>query len=111
MKVAFTLLTLATVAISATQGLNYDQTVTTDSLVDLPQNLAQNGTNIIPSWAPQVRYFSALARGFIQGFRRGMYKDNNYRVSNMCFDKTTQSAITSVLDSTTTFSIDWNSQL
>ena len=100
MKVALTLMTLATMAISGTQAAqSYDQ-------IQIPF-LAQNGT--ITSWGPQVRYFSALARGFIQGYRRGMYKDNNYRVSNNCFDKTTQNSITSVLDGYSTFNFDWNS--
>ena len=40
-----------------------------------------------------------------------MYKDINYRVSNNCFDKQTQTALTSVLDSSTSLVIDWNSQL
>jgi len=54
MKVALTLMTLATMAISGTEAaLNFDQ---------FPV-LSQNGTVI--SWAPQVRYLSALARGFI----------------------------------------------
>ena len=99
MKVALTLMTLATMAISGIQALSFDQ---------IPF-LAQNGT--ITSWGPQVRYFSAIARGFIQGYRRGMYKDNNYRVSNNCFDKTTQTALTNVLDGASRMNFEFNSQL
>jgi hypothetical protein len=105
MKVASTLHTLATIAISGATAVNWDQTLTQNNT---------NGTGPIPkplTWAPQVKYFSALARGFIQGYRRGMYKDNNYRVANNCFDKTTQNALTSVLDGASTLSFDWNSQL
>ena len=105
MKVASTLLTLATIAISGATAVNWDQTITQNNT---------NGTGPIPkplTWGPQVKYFSALARGFIQGYRRGMYKDNNYRVANNCFDKTTQNALTSVLDGASTLSFDWNSQL
>ena len=40
-----------------------------------------------------------------------MYKDNNYRVASNCFDSKTQTAMTSVLDSTSTLVFDWNSQL
>jgi hypothetical protein len=75
-----------------------------------------NGTNPTPkpmpaTWGPQVRYFSSLARGFIQGYRRGMYKDNNYRVANNCYDKQTQTAITTVLDGVSVLTPDWNSQV
>lgn len=107
MKAALTLLTLATVAISSTQAVAYDQTVSNTAIIDIPQ-VAQNATT---SWAPQVRYLSALARGFIQGYRRGMYKDNNYRVANNCFDQSTQNAFTSVLDASSKLSFDWNTQL
>ncbi len=109
MKIPFTLLTLATIAISGTQSVEFDHILSVDESIDLPQ-LTQNGT-ILPSWGPQVRYFSALARGFIQGYRRGMYKDINYRVANNCFDKTTQTALTSVLDGASSLNFDWNSQL
>ena len=79
MKVACTLLTLATIAISGATALKFDQTISQNNT---------NGTVPTPlTWGPQVRYFSALARGFIQGYRRGMYKDNNYRVANNCFDR------------------------
>ena len=107
MKAALSLLTLATVAISSTQAVDYDQTVSNTAIIDIPQ-LAQNATT---SWAPQVRYLSSLARGFIQGYRRGMYKDNNYRVSNNCFDQSTQTAFTSVLDASSKMTFDWNTQL
>jgi hypothetical protein len=102
MKVALTLMTLATMAISGTQASRIF-----DHKIPFP-TIGQNGT-IINSWGPQVRYFSSLGRGFIQGYRRGMYKDNNYRVSNNCFDKTTQTAITSILDGYSTFNFQWNS--
>ena len=107
MKAALSLLTLATVAISSTQAVAYDQTVSNTGITDMPQ-LNQNATT---SWAPQVRYLSSLARGFIQGYRRGMYKDNNYRVSNNCFDQSTQIAFTSVLDASSKMTFDWNTQL
>ncbi len=107
MKAALSLLTLATVAISSTQAIPYDQTVSNTGITDMPQ-LNQNATT---SWAPQVRYLSSLARGFIQGYRRGMYKDNNYRISNNCFDQSTQTAFTSVLDAASKLSFDWNTQL
>ena len=102
MKVALTLMTLATMAISGTQAYRIF-----DDKRPIPF-IGQNGT-IINSWGTEVRYVSALARGFIQGYRRGMYKDNNYRVSNNCFDKTTQTAITSILDGYSTFNFEWNS--
>ena len=108
MKAACILLTLATVAISVTSA------AAEWGLVPQVYQNNSNGTNPTPkpmpaTWGPQVRYFSSLARGFIQGYRRGMYKDNNYRVSNNCFDKTTQNALTSVLDGYSTFNFDWNS--
>jgi len=102
MKVALTLMTLATMAISGTQAARIF-----DNKPSFP-TIGQNGT-IINSWGPEVRYVSALARGFIQGYRRGMYKDNNYRVSNNCFDKKTQNALTSIFDGYSTFNFEWNS--
>ena len=51
MKVAFTLLTLATVAISSSYAaISGDQTVSAIDSTDIPQ-LNQNGT-IIGSWGP-----------------------------------------------------------
>ena len=81
-----TVLTLASVAMSTQafnfnlQGYYYPQS-TKDSL--------NRTTNITVSNADEVRYFGALARGFIQGYRRGMYKENNYRVAKECYDDQT----------------------
>jgi len=87
MKAACILLTLATVAISGTSAANSNW-----ELVPQVYQNNSNGTNPTPkpmpsTWGPQVRYFSSLARGFIQGYRRGMYKDNNYRVAYNCYDQ------------------------
>ncbi len=61
MKFSFSLLALATIAISSTQAVEFNHALSAGEITDLPY-LAQNGTF---SWGPQVRYFSALARGFI----------------------------------------------
>ena len=84
-----TVLTLASVAMSTQafnfnlQGVYYPQS-TKDSL-----NTTNTTSNITFSNADEVRYFGALARGFIQGYRRGMYKENNYRVAKECYDDQT----------------------
>ncbi len=110
MKAACILLTLATVAISGTSAAE------DWGLVPQVYQNNSNGTNPTPkpmpaTWGPQVRYFSSLARGFIQGYRRGMYKDNNYRVAYNCYDQQTQTAITTVLDGVSVLTPDWNSQV
>ncbi len=78
MKAALTLMTIATMAISSTLAMDPNTVVsaniTSNPLDGFPE-LKQNNNTI--SRAPQVRYLSSLARGFIQGYRRGMYKDNN----------------------------------
>jgi len=109
MKAAITtVLTLATVAMSA-QAFNFNL-----QGVYYPQSVkgSKNATaNITVENAEEVRYFGALARGFIQGYRRGMYKENNYRVAKECYDAPTQAAITSVLNTWNGYTIDWKGQM
>lgn len=96
MKAALTLMTIATMVISSTLAIdpytNVATNITGDPIDGFSEYLKQNNNTV--SWAPQVKYLSSLARGFIQGYRRGMYKDNNYRVSANCFDRNTTLAIT-----------------
>ena len=103
-----TVLTLASVAMS-TQAFNFNL-----QGVYYPQSTKHSlnrTTNITFSNADEVRYFGALARGFIQGYRRGMYKENNYRVAKECYDDQTQAAIVSVLDTWNGYTIDWKGQM
>jgi hypothetical protein len=113
MKAALTLMTIATMAISSTLAIdpyiNIATNITGDPIDGFSEYLKQNNNTV--SWAPQVKYLSSLARGFIQGYRRGMYKDNNYRVSASCFDRNTTLSITKVFDSVTTLNFDVTSSI
>ena len=40
--------------------------------------------------AKHIRFMSLAGRGLISGYRRGMYKDINYRVEAKCLDGDTQ---------------------
>jgi hypothetical protein len=40
--------------------------------------------------AKHIRFVSLAGRGLISGYRRGMYKDINYRVEAKCLDGDTQ---------------------
>ena len=103
-----TVLTLASVAMSA-QAFNFNL-----QGIYYPQSVGQNKNGTVPAnstSADEVRYFSGLARGFIQGYRRGMYKENNYRVAKECFDAPTQKAMVSILDTWNGYTIDWSGEM
>ena len=40
--------------------------------------------------AKMVRFFSHAGRGLISGYRRGMYKEINFRIDAKCLDGSTQ---------------------
>jgi hypothetical protein len=85
MKVVLTLLTLAMVAMS-TQAKKWNQNSFFPQFVRANNGTRPNATANATEIAEEVRYTSALLRGFIQGYRRGMYKENSYKVAPECFD-------------------------
>ena len=58
----------------------------------------------------QVKFMSHAGRGFISGYRRGMYKEINFRVDAKCLDGDTQQYIVDALDNFG-FEIDWQSEI
>ncbi len=62
------------------------------------------------SFATSVAYVSAGARGFIQGYRQGMYKDTNYKVSDACFGAETQQYLVNTFSLWGTPKFDWQQQ-
>ena len=58
----------------------------------------------------QVKFMSHAGRGFISGYRRGMYKEINFRVDAKCLDGDTQQYIVDSLDNFG-FEIDWQSEI
>ena len=60
-----------------------------------------------PSFATSVAYVSAGARGFIQGYRQGMYKDTNYKVTDACFGAETQKYLVNTFSLWGTPQFDW----
>jgi hypothetical protein len=101
MKAAATLLTIATVAMAS-------QATMLSANINFPQIIAQNST---VSWAQSTRFVSACARGFITGYRKGMYKTNNFRVDDKCFGTETQQAIVDTFNSWGAMNFDWNREL
>ena len=64
----------------------------------------QNGMNTalvqqtnVTALANTIRFFSYSARGLISGYRRGMYKDVNYKIDAECFDAKTQGYMLNVI--------------
>lgn len=101
MKAAATILTIATVALTSQATMNLEQ-------VSFPQYVAQNSSS---SWTSSTRFISATARGFIGGYRKGMYRSNNYQVDNKCFGTETQIAIIDTFDSWGALNFDWSREL
>ncbi len=83
MKAAATLLTIATVAMTSQATM-----LAADGPINFPQIVAQNSS--ATQWAQSTRFVSACARGFMLGYRKGMYKTNNYRIDDRCFGSETQ---------------------
>lgn len=111
MKAVSTLLTLATVAMT-TQAFNFNlQGIYYAQSVGANNGTRPNATANATAIAEEVRYTSAMMRGFIQGYRRGMYKENAYKVAPECFDKPTQTALVSIFSSWNGFSIDWKGEM
>ena len=59
------------------------------------------------SVATQVAFSSSILRGFIQGYRKGMYRDANYKVTDFCFDSETQGLIVDVSNTIGSPTADW----
>lgn len=67
----------------------------------------QYPTNATKGMIQTTRFVSGCARGFISGYKRGMYKDNNYRLSAQCFGSETQYLIIDTFDLWNGKEIDW----
>ena len=119
MKAFAAIMTIATVAMS-TQAFKFNlgsiYYPQSDNNTGSKFNFTVNANDSTPAFknktasAQEVRYLSSLLRGFIQGYRRGMYKESNYKVAKECFDDTTQVALESIFDSWNGYSIDWKGQ-
>ncbi len=48
----------------------------------------QNGDN--DQLTKAIRFVAHAGRGLISGYRRGMYKDNNFRIDAKCLDSNTE---------------------
>ncbi len=104
MKAAATLLTIATVAMTSQATM-----FVAEGPINFPQIVAQNSS--ATQWAQSTRFVSACARGFMLGYRKGMYKTNNYRIDDRCFGSETQQAIVDTFDSWGQLNFDWNREL
>ena len=58
-----------------------------------------------------VRFFSHAGRGLISGYRRGMYKEINFRIDAKCLDGTTQNQIVDAMDFFGTDEFNWNTEI
>ena len=58
-----------------------------------------------------IRYISAAARGYISGYKKGLYKMNRYLVDTNCFNQKTQSLIVESLDSWGSPGFNWNDEI
>lgn len=96
MKAFAALLTIATVAMTSQAA----------DVIIFPQANLKNSTN--SAWAQSTRFISASARGFILGYRKGMYRTNNYRIDDRCFGSETQNAIVDTFQNWDAKNFDWN---
>lgn len=81
---------------------------------------AANNGNMVPTlfqttdttaFAKSVSFVSSTLRGFISGYKKGMYKDSNYKVTDACFGKETQDLIVNVFDDWGTTKFDWGTEI
>ncbi len=105
MKAAATILTIASVALTS-QAAPF---LSANGIIEFPQMNVNQNSSI--SWTQSTRFVSACARGFMQGYRKGMYKTNNYKVDERCFGKETQQAIVDTFDSWGQNNFDWKREL
>jgi hypothetical protein len=76
--------------------------------------LGQTPTPVDPSTAAfnkTVAFISANARGFIQGYEIGMYKNTNYKNPDQCFGPEAQALIVGVFDDWNTPNFDWGTEI
>jgi len=98
MKAALLLATIASVAITAQAANEINP-------------LMQQTDNSTVAFAQSVKFVSGMARGFIAGYKKGMYKDSNYRVRNDCFGKETQDLVVGVFDDWGKNTFDWGNEI
>jgi hypothetical protein len=61
--------------------------------------------------AKQMKFMAHAGRGLIAGYRRGMYKDINFKVDPKCLDSVTQGYIVDAFDIFRTSGFDWNTEI
>ena len=84
--------------------------LTTNSTTALDRGMTeQNGDSI--KLAKLVKFMSHAGRGAIGGYRRGMYKDINFKVEAKCLDGDTQKYIVDAFDIFGTTGFDWNTEI
>ena len=69
----------------------------------------QNGDAV--KLARQIKFMSHAGRGLIAGYRRGMYKDINFKVDPKCLDGVTQKYIVDAFDIFGQSGFDWNTEI
>ena len=75
----------------------------------LDQVVEQNGD--VAKLSKHIRFVSHAGRGLISGYRRGMYKDINFRIDSKCLDAAAQQQIVEVFDIFGTKDFDWNNEI
>ena len=82
-----------------------------DGVVEDPLDgvVEQNGD--VAKLSKMIRFAAHAGRGYISGYRRGMYKDSNFRIDPKCLDKTTENQIIEVFDIFGTTDFDWNTEI
>jgi hypothetical protein len=76
----------------------------------LDEGMPQQNGNAV-KLAKQVKFMSNAGRGVIAGYRRGMYKDINFKVDPKCLDGDTQTYIVDALDIFGQEGFDWNTEI
>ena len=79
---------------------------------EFDSNMPQQGNNNTASiMKVRFRYMGAAARGWIQGYRRGMYKENNFQVEKGCFDQKTQDYLVLTFDTWGQIDFNWQDEI
>lgn len=59
------------------------------------------------TFAGTVGFVSSIMRGLIQGYKKGMYRDQNYKVTELCFGVETQNLVVTVFNDFSKENFDW----
>ena len=107
-------LTLACVLAATTTSVLSKTSTPNDYVVqnNFEDTISQQGRNETADiMKVRFRYMGAAARGWIQGYRRGMYKENNFQVEKACFDQKTQDYLVLTFDSWGQIDFNWQDEI